>query len=80
MVASAQQLDDWGIAANICHLQDLDEEISTIDIQIGHLQEACCSKCNNKQLCEQHLEASRCAKQLVTTHHTVTNHMWFNIT
>jgi hypothetical protein len=64
MVASARQLDDWGVAADIAQLRELDEEISAIDIQISHLQEARFGKRNDKQLCEQRLEASRCAEQL----------------
>jgi hypothetical protein len=64
MVASARQLDDWGVAANITQLRELDEHISTIDIQISHLQEARFGKRNDKQLCEQCLEASRCAEAL----------------
>jgi hypothetical protein len=64
MVASARQLDNWGVATDITQLCNLDEEISAIDIQISHLQEAHFGKWNDKQLCKQHLKASRCAEQL----------------
>jgi hypothetical protein len=64
MVVSARQLDNWGVAADIARLRNFNKEISAIDIQISHLHKAHAGKRNDKQLCEQCLEASCCAKQL----------------
>jgi hypothetical protein len=64
MVKCACKFEDWGIAVDLICYWEYDEEFNTINTKIKRLQLDVCAIDQDRALCEQQLEASRCAEGL----------------
>jgi hypothetical protein len=64
MVESAWKMDDWGFTADLLQYQEYDEEYQKINTKIHQLQLDASAVEQDCALCEQRLEASRCAEGL----------------
>jgi len=61
---AAKKLDNWGIAADITHYREYNDELANINTCIKQLQAKADSVQIAKLLCEGRLEAARAPKQL----------------
>jgi hypothetical protein len=57
-------MDNWGIAVDLLHYWEYDEEYQKINTRIHRLQLDASAVEQDHVLCEQHLEALRCAEDL----------------
>jgi hypothetical protein len=64
LITHAQDLDDWGIAADCTHYQKLEDEAYSIDCQMRHLEEKCLSVKHERDLCVTRLEAAHAAESI----------------
>ena len=64
LINATKKLDDWGVATNITHYQEYNDEMANINLHIEQLQAEVDLVHLAKLLCKGRLEAARAPKQL----------------
>jgi len=76
LLKATDQLDDWGIAMDISHYCKLDNNLSSINMEIEWLNTEVDSICIEKVLCEGRLKLAHAPKQLAHMECIAPTHLW----